>query len=184
MKSLPARISIVALMTLLIAPSSFATLIYSDTTVGGPIWQRPTDSGPSLSNTVRYSLAGFFTDTSGLYTIDSAQSFDGYIHLYLGNFDPLDQLTNLLAGDDDFGSNASQIASQALLADTQYFLVTSGFGSSNQGTFTNTITADQGDPNIQLGIIDATGGGTGVPAPATVALLGLGLLGLRLRRKA
>ncbi|MBE9114722.1 PEP-CTERM sorting domain-containing protein [Lusitaniella coriacea LEGE 07157] len=155
-------------------PSMAGTISYSDTNVGGPTWQRPVGSGPNLSgigSNVNYHLQSFFVDTTGSYDFFSSQSYDGYLHLYESSFDPLDQLTNLVVGDDDFtgGIGTSGFDDISLTAGLQYFLVTSAFANGRTGTFTNTIT---GEGDITLGDV------TSVPEPASVlGLLAIGAMG-------
>jgi len=110
------------------------------------IWDRPIGAGPTISGLgpVSYDVFGpFSVDTAGPYTFDSVQTgWDGYLHLYEVCFNPLDQLTNLLAGDDDGpgGIGTSQILDFPLVTGTDYYLVTSGFAAADFGPFTNTIT--------------------------------------------
>ena len=108
------------------------------------------------------------------------QDYDGYIHLYVDAFDPLDQLNGLLAGDDDGagGIGTSEILGIALLANTQYYLVTSAFAAGDVGNFENMIADMVGDATITLGMLP-----TDVPEPGTLLLVGLGLLGMGASRR-
>lgn len=112
------------------------------------VWDRPFANGTCCSGLgpVSYDVYGPFTvDVTGLYTVDSDQdggAWDGYIFLYENCFDPLDQTTNFVAGDDDGpgGVGTSQILDVTLNAGTEYYLITTGFGAGDFGDFTNTIT--------------------------------------------
>lgn len=149
---------------------------YNGTNVGGPQWDRPIGAGPTISGLgpVNYDLQPFFVDTAGLYTIDSVQSYDGYLHLYEGVFNANDQLNGLLAGNDDGpgGIGTSRILDIALLANTQYFIVTSAFEAGDEGTFENTVS---GAGIATFGI---------VPAPGGAGVLALGGLAAARRRRA
>jgi hypothetical protein len=124
------------------------------------IWDRPFADGTCCSGLgpVSYDVYGPFTvDVTGLYTIDSDQdggAWDGYIFLYETCFDPLDQTTNFVAGDDDGpgGLGTSQILDVNLTAGTEYYLITTGFSAGDFGDFENTIT----------GVGTASCGGPGV----------------------
>jgi MYXO-CTERM domain-containing protein len=151
---------------------------YSDNTATNAdgSWDRPVGAGPSISGLgpVDYDLQAFFVDTTSTYDLTSVQDgWDGYLHLYEGDFNPLDQLAGLLAGDDDGagGIGTSDILGQSLTANTQYFLVTSGFAAGDAGFFTNTVS---GDGTATFGL---------VPAPGALGLLGVaGLVAARRRR--
>ncbi|MCA9980249.1 MAG: DUF4397 domain-containing protein [Anaerolineales bacterium] len=81
----------------------------------------------------------FTVTTAGDYRIESAQDYDGYIHVYANNFDPNDQCVNLVALDDDGGAG-SLIETVSLSDGVDYYLVTSGFSNTDVGDFTNVIS--------------------------------------------
>ena len=118
-------------------------IVNSGSTIGGPLWDRPVGSGPIISGLgpVTYSAFTFTVTTAGLYNINSVQNFDGYIHLYENTFNPLDQFTNLLGGNDDYVYiGQSQLFDMSLSAGTSYILVTSGFAAGEEGNFVSTIS--------------------------------------------
>lgn len=119
-------------------------LTNAGSTVGGPTWDRPIAGGPSISGLgpVNYSTYSFTAAATGPFDFSSTQSYDGYLHVYEGSFDPLNQLNNLLAGNDDgFGGiGTSDITGLVLTEGTTYIVVTSGFAAGDVGTFTTTIT--------------------------------------------
>lgn len=144
-------------------------IAYSGTTVGGPTWNRPSSlTGLSgVGTATPYSVFSFVSTFTGAVDISSFQvgGWDGYLHVYANSFNPLAGLTNLIALDDDgFGGiGTSDIVGLNITAGTTYFVVTSGFGNTDQGDFRNTIT----------------------PAPAAAAIAGLaGVVGSRRRRTA
>ncbi len=137
------------------------TVLYNDTIVGGPEWDRPfTDfSGISTLGPVRYHEQMFWVDQTGSYDLTSVQDggWDGYLLLYIDSFDPNDQLTNGVTGDDDGagGIGTSDILGVALEAGRQYFLIMTAFSNGDEGTFTNTLT---GPGIITLGPVGGLGG--------------------------
>jgi MYXO-CTERM domain-containing protein len=138
-------------------------------------WDRPVGAGPAISGLgpVDFDVQAFFVDASGDYAINSVQDYDGYIHLYVGAFDPADQLNGLVDGNDDGagGIGTSDIDVASLVAGTQYFIVTSGFAAGDAGAFTNSV---RGQGTATFGLI---------PTPGAAAVLGLaGLAATRRRR--
>ncbi|MCB9009759.1 MAG: tandem-95 repeat protein [Ardenticatenaceae bacterium] len=115
---------------------------YSGSTSGNPFWTRPNEGGTCTlsTNSVRYHVQAFMVDTSGVYNLLSVQGYNGYIHLYQDGFNPLDQCTNYVNGNDDGLTNNTSLLDQILEAGRVYYLVTSGFAAANAGSFTNSIT--------------------------------------------
>lgn len=161
---------------LLAAPVNAATYSGSNNPGDGS-WNRPVLNGPGISSLgpVNYSVQTFFVGTTGLYNIASVQDYDGYLHLYIDSFDPVDQLTNLLAGNDDgVGSiGTSNIDGQNLSIGSAYFLVTSAFAAGDVGSFRNEIT----------GVGDVTLSAVPLPAGAILLLTAIGGLTMTRRRR-
>ncbi len=159
------KIALSAIALSLVAGTATADIInYSGMNDQGS-WDRPIGVGPSISSLgpVMFHAETFTITSGGLHDISSVQGYDGYLHLYLGSFDPMDQLTNLIAGNDDGvgGIGTSDIMGINLLSGTTYVLVTSAFQDGDEGSFQNSI----------------------VPAPASAALLAFGGLVATRRRR-
>lgn len=136
------------------APVILDTVNYSDTTVAAPTWTRPFADCSGLSGAgvgVGYHVQEFTVSATGAYDLTSAQAGggDGFLLLYANGFDPLDQLTDCVIGNDDGGGGigTSDILGQNLTAGTSYFLVTTAFAPGDESAFTNTIT---GGGNVVL----------------------------------
>lgn len=129
-------------------------VMYMGTVVGGPLWDRPIACGPTISGLgpVRYHVQPFTVSAAGNYDITSVQAYDGYLHIYQTNFDPTagNQATNCIASNDDGagGIGTSEVLGLALTSGTQYFVVTSAFSATDEGTFDNTLS---GPGTISLG---------------------------------
>jgi hypothetical protein len=127
-----------------VGPSPADAQAYTDTNVGGPLWDRPIGIGPPISGVgpVNYSTQVFRISANDTCDITSVQDYDGYLHVYTNSFDPMDQITNLVNGNDDGsgGIGTSEILGQALSGGVNYTIVTSAFSAGQTGTFTNTIT--------------------------------------------
>lgn len=150
---------VVSISTLLLAGGEVlgTPVSYTGSTVGGDSWDRPFASGSCCSGLgpVLYEVQPYYTDASGLYNISSIQTtWDGYLLLYQTAFDPTDQTSNFVAGDDDGagGIGTSDINGVTLTSGTQYFLVTTGFAAGDVGNYLNTITDVFGTANITLGV--------------------------------
>lgn len=134
-----------AAATMLLASGAAQSQSIDGTTIGGGEWVRPFASGTCCSGLgpVRYSAQEFRVDAAGSYSLSSLQdSFDGYVLVYFGSFDPNDQSANFLAGDDDGngGIGTSDIAGMILDPNQTYIIVTTGFENGDEGTFTTTIS--------------------------------------------
>jgi hypothetical protein len=164
-------------MTLITDPVT--TTCYIGDTTGAPTWNRP--SGPTFTSLSTFATATpydampFTVDTTGTYQLSSDQSsgqpeqWDGYLFLYQGAFDPMDPLTNGIAGDDDGpgGIGTSLIENASLTAGELYYLVTTGYDNDDFGPFENCVIGP--------------GTATFIPEPAALLLLVVG--GLALRRR-
>lgn len=147
---------------------------YNGTTAGGPTFNRPNANGNSaptaLSATgtaVPYDVVMFTVATAGSYSFLSTANYDNFLVLYSGSFTATSPLAGAVIANDDFPTVGRSGFSSTLATGTTYFLVTTGFGNINSGTFTDVITL--------------------VPEPGTWAMVGAGLVGLvvvqRLRRR-
>jgi hypothetical protein len=181
--SVGTRLMGVALVLCLTGAALAGTTSYSGDTTGDPTWQRTVGMSSSLSSVgtaVSYETQAFSVSASGNYTItsayDEAAGYDGYLHLYASSFDPTDQLTNLMAGDDDYGTvYAAQMADVSLVSGATYIIVNSGFSNDDYGVYTTEIT---GRGDIQLG-----GGCPTVPVPTSLGLVAVGCLSVLRRRR-
>lgn len=162
-----------AALALAVAAAPAAAQSYSATTVGAPTFNRQLGACAGLSGVgtaVRFHVQPIWSATAGLRTFTSVATsplnWDNYLFLYSAAWNPATPLVGCLAGNDDgpLGIGQSQFTFN-MIANTQYFLVTTGFANSDAGAFTNTIT---GSP-VTLGV---------VPEPSTYALMATGLAGL------
>lgn len=156
-----ALVALAVFGALLPAASAQVQTTYTGDTSGGNMWSRPdVYSGGISSGTQLYTQQQISTPQSDTYTITANwTSWDGYLCLYEGTFDPNDQLTNLIAQNDD-GSSLydSEIFAQQLFAGTTYIVVHTAYGSDS-GPFTVTI---DGPVQVNLG---------GAPAGPTVTAI-------------
>jgi hypothetical protein len=162
-------------------PSLAITFTYTGTTAGQPTWNRPFQGTPptppasGVGTNVPYNVFEFTVDTAGLYDFLSVGTnpvnWDNYTFLYQNSFNPAQPFTNVLIGNDDFPSiGQSGFNGVSLATGTSYFFVTTGFGNSDAGAFTNTISG--------LGNV------TPVPTPALVPGAVALCAGLLRKRKA
>ncbi len=172
--------------SILATPALAGVLVVTGDTTGKPTWNRPLEGFPpvpplsAVGTAVPYEVTTFTVTADGIYSFvnlaTNPVNWDNYLHLYRDSFDPTDQFTNLLAGDDDFGFIGRSGFDFGLLAGVTYLTVTSGFTNSSFGEWEMTI---RGPGDILLG-----GGGV-IPEPGTWALMmaGFGLVGCALRRR-
>ncbi|MFG0305486.1 MAG: hypothetical protein ACF8Q5_04655 [Phycisphaerales bacterium JB040] len=157
------------------AAQTFSESFATGTTATGAMWDRPVGVGPGISGLgpVMYQRKEFQVDQTGVYDLASiTPNHDGYLHIYEGSFNPNFQLTNLLGGGDDgaiLGLGSSVVEGLTLTAGQTYVAVVSGFALGEEGRYSLNAL---GPGNVFI-----------VPAPAGVAMLGLGgLLATRRRR--
>jgi hypothetical protein len=138
---------------------------FAGNTSGQPTWRRPNTTS-ALSNTgtaVPYQAVPFSVDATGPYVIKTvAGGYDGYLGIYAGSFSATDQLTNILALNDDGPTGGSEV-SVALDAGQTYYLVQSGFANGDFGPWTATFSG--------------TGIASVIPEPAIAGVALLGALG-------
>ena len=164
-----ARIAaLAATITLAAAPFARAVDFTVDTT-NAPTWRRPFEDLSRLSTVgvnVPYVTTPFFVDTADTYTFFSTTvnngEWDNFTFLYANNFDPTNQLTNVLIGNDDNPDSGNSGFNFALAPNTQYFFVTTGFTGSERGIAENSIV-----PTVTSGVVTF---GSPVVVPETSAL--------------
>ncbi|MGF1634876.1 MAG: PEP-CTERM sorting domain-containing protein [Phycisphaerae bacterium] len=158
--------------------SAQAVTFFSGDTTGEPVFNRPLSltvlSG--VGTAVPYEVTPMFVNTTGSYSVTTdtsgASAYDGYLLLYAGAFDPADPLDSLIAFNDDAGGFTLSSVTTSLDVGTQYFIVQTGFGNTDFGTYTGEI---DGVGVASIGL---------VPEPASLAAVGLAGLGLVRRRRA
>lgn len=139
--------TILAGSTPMVAQADFSQ-VFTGNTRGGPTWNRPNSVGTVVTGTsVAYRVDTFTLLDDARCIIYGAQDYDGYLHLYMSSFDPLDQLTNFVAGDDDgdLGIGTSKLEDLDLMAGF-YVLVSSGFSNTSAGRYQNTIHCNLAQP--------------------------------------
>lgn len=138
-------LTLATLALLALTPAAVAdTFQWNDDTAStANTWNRPLENLSGLSGeVVAYSSLALFVNQSGEYTITSNQTFDGFLALYAGRFDPNSPLDNLIAASDDsFGVGFSAITTQ-LVAGVVYHVVTTGSTAGDAGEVLNQITGN------------------------------------------
>lgn len=138
------RIIPLATATMLLASGAAQAQSIDGTIIGGPEWVRPFQSGSCCSTLgpVQYSTQAFGVNTAGSYTLESVQTYDGYVFVYFDSFDPNNQTSNFLDGDDDGtgGIGTSTLTGMNLAPGQTYIIVTTAFSKDDEGTFTTTIS--------------------------------------------
>lgn len=133
---------LIAASAVVFSTGAQAQVIVNGDTTGDPTWNRAVGAGPALSGigtAVNYETVQIrITDAVAFAAEITSAVFDTYLHLYQGDFNPLDQLTNLVAGDDDGGAGLlSRIdaATDGPFAEGEYTLVVSAFANGQFGTY-------------------------------------------------
>lgn len=175
------------LLSFAIATQFASAATITGSTQGDPTWRRPIVNGNgngngnfhTLSSTgtaVAYDVIHFTVSGSGNYSFQetAADNWNNYTFLYSTSFDPTNQLTNGVAGNDDNPSIGSSGFTAHLSSAVQYYFVSTGFGNQDFGSFNLSISGP-GSINFASSILASSDSAT-VPEPSTIALGGIGLL--------
>ena len=139
-------------------PAKAAVLTYQGNTTNQATWRRTAPGDPpvlisgerdgTMGMIVPYSVFQFVVEESGLYTFSSTVpgatsagdgTWDNFLVLYEDDFNPSKQLTNVLIANTT-PNNGSPAFSRQLIAQQNYFLVTTGRRVTDFGVFSNTIS--------------------------------------------
>jgi len=166
-------------LSLACLPVCANTISFSADTTNLLPFNRPTEDGSVLSDvgmSVHYFVKNFTVNLTGSYNFSAVAkdpaNFDTFIQLY-SMFDYTQPLNNYLAGNDDAGANAnlgSALTGIALTAGSNYSFVIDGFGDSDWGAFSASITG----PGSISSVPDES---------STFALAACGIAGLWLVRR-
>ena len=136
----------------------------------------------------RYSAFGFTTSETGSYQITTqAPTYDGYLFLYAGAFDPTKPSMNLIQFSDDGENFMSSSLIAQLTAGTEYFAVNTTYSvfSSNASAYPNAagFSTTISGPGTIVAIDDAPENAVPEPETYTLLLAGLGLMGFVATRR-
>jgi len=165
---------------IMVSASASAQTFFMGDTTGGPTFNRPIGNGPSLSGigtNVAYEVTEFSVSASGAYTFNVntlTNGFDTYLFLYQGNFDPLNQFGNFLAGNDDGGPGFNSQIGINLSTGIDYLAVVSGFNNRDFGAYELSARGP--------GVATIT---SVIPEPTTwlMMIVGFAGVGLQIRRR-
>ena len=154
-------------------------------TTTSPTFNRPNDNGlnapNSLSGETRpYSIFTFTVTENGLYRLrsDAIGSWNNFLVLYAGAFNPATPLANAIRVNDNFSGLNARIENASLSTGVTYRLITTAIGFMPPPSPWVTQNRIQPFSNTAQVLPVAA-----VPEPSTVALSGLGLVLLSLAQR-
>lgn len=178
---IPSLLLTISAMALTAAPALAGNYSFNGDTTGGLTFNRPTDAGDALSligTEVPHLSLSFTVSQSGSYNLSlnavDPGSYDTFMHLYSGSFNPSSPLDNFFAANDDApGGSAfgSALTGVSLTAGNSYVFVLDGFGNTDFGAFNASISG-LGDISINS-----------VPEPSVLSLGGFAGMGLLMFRQ-
>ena len=138
----------VAAIAYIASPAQANIIEFTGSTAGGSTYNRPIEDlsiQSFVGINVAYSTANVNVNANGTYTFLTTAQFDSFAFLYANSFNPNTPLVNAIRGNDDLlpGFTTSGFAAD-LIAGTDYVYVTTGFGNTDYGAFSETI----GGPGI------------------------------------
>jgi hypothetical protein len=117
-----------------------------------------------VGTAVSYDVFPFYVTLSGTYfaetlsadlTIspDAFTADDTFITLYQNAFNPAAGLSNALIANDDSGLGSLSLATKALTAGTQYYLVVTSYANEQFGPYTGRLNSTTGVGQVILGSV-------------------------------
>jgi hypothetical protein len=140
------------LFLLLSGLAGFAQTTYMGNTTDGPRFRRPNGGNPPISlaamsgtmgGDVAYHTYSFTPTETAQYRIvcTTAPTWDNFLLVYEGTFNPMSALTNCRAANDDYGNTTrAGIDALPMTAGQVYTIVVTAFSNAGQGAFETVIT--------------------------------------------
>jgi hypothetical protein len=164
------------------------TLSVSDPTYNRTLGGNPPTGLSGVGSAVTYDVLPFYVTASSTYVAETLSANftlptgafsadDTFITIYQTAFNPAAALTNAIIADDDGGGGSGlSLATKALTAGTQYYLVVTSFTNGQLGDYTGHLNSTTGVGQVVLGAVPE------LPTSAMM-LLSLGAVGALTRAR-